>query len=178
MTTLEMRISLARLGPLFDRFTDKICVEPGGCWRWTAASSGRTETSRYGRFNVAGRTAKAHRLAYEAAVGQIPPGLTIDHLCRNTLCVNPNHLEVVTHRENILRGEGVAAVHARKESCVRGHPFSHENTYVEPNSSRRCKICKRANQRFHRAERRRLVAEHRHDQPCTNDAPQKELKST
>ncbi len=63
-------------------------------------------------------------------VGQIPSGLTLDHLCRVRNCVNPAHLEPVTHRENTLRGDGVTAINARKTSCHRGHPFAGENLYV------------------------------------------------
>ena len=71
----------------------------------------------------------AHRLAYEYFVGPIADGLVIDHLCRNTSCVNPSHLEPVTPRENTLRGFGPAATNARRQFCINGHPFDEQNTY-------------------------------------------------
>ena len=84
------------------RFWAKVFAEDGAaCWRWLAA----VNTSGYGHFRTsAHRTRLAHRMAYEMCVGPIPEGLTLDHLCRNRLCVNPAHLEPVTVRENLRRG--------------------------------------------------------------------------
>lgn len=81
------------------RFLDKVVI--GGpnddCWMWTAnvAGGGRGERL-YGYFSHGGRMVYAHRFVYEATIGPIPDGLTIDHLCRNTTCVNPFHMEAVT----------------------------------------------------------------------------------
>ncbi len=100
----------------------------------------------------------AHRAAYELYVGPIPEGLTIDHLCRNTLCVNPAHLEAVTMRENILRGTGPSAQAARKTHCLRGHPFDDGNTLFRATGKRVCRAC----QRVHREKRRdKDIARHR-----------------
>jgi hypothetical protein len=107
------------------------------CWLWTG---GRT-VSGYGRLKVAGTNRRAHRLTYELLVGPVPEGLVLDHLCRNTLCVRPDHLDPVTHRENILRGEGKAAVNAVKAICSRGHLYTPENTYWRPKGGRSCKCC-------------------------------------
>lgn len=110
------------------------------CWLW----NGPRNSEGYGTFYVDGRVPGAHRYAYEQTIGPIPPGLQLDHLCRNTSCVNPSHLEPVTGRENILRGQGVAARNARKTHCKRGHEFTPENTYIFPNGRwRQCRTCMR-----------------------------------
>lgn len=108
---------------------------PGGCWTWT----GNISIQGYGRFCVNYRGYRAHRLAYELLVGPIPRGLVLDHLCRNKLCVNPAHLEPVTQRENVLRGEGISAREARQTHCFRGHPF----TGLDIRGHRTCHVCGR-----------------------------------
>ncbi len=86
----------------------------------------------------------AHRWAYEQARGAIPDGMHLDHLCRNTLCVNPDHLQAVTARENLRRGVGFAGTNARKTRCPAGHPYSGDNVYIRPASgSRVCVTCRR-----------------------------------
>jgi hypothetical protein len=90
-------------------------------------------------------TGSAHRWAYEAFVGPIPEGLEIDHLCRNRACVNPAHLDPVTHQENMSRGKA-----ARMTHCHKGHPFDEANTRMEAYGSRRCKECNNAASRRYR----------------------------
>jgi hypothetical protein len=85
---------------------------------------------------------KAHRVTYALVKGPIPAGLQLDHLCRNTSCVNPNHLEAVTTRENTMRSTGLSALNAKKTHCLRGHEFTPENTYVKRGDGARvCRQC-------------------------------------
>lgn len=112
-----------------------------GCWQWT----GNVAPNGYGR--IGNRLYCAHRYAYALLVGTIPDGKQLDHLCRNRSCVNPAHLEVVTRRENILRGVGITAQLARQTHCKRGHLFSAENTYLY-RGSRSCMACQRERSRL------------------------------
>ena len=107
-----------------------------GCWLW----KGSKQLSGYGLFSINGKTCTSHRSAYEYWNGEIPNGLQIDHLCRNTSCCNPNHLEAVTPKENTLRGIGPSAINAKKTHCSNGHAFAEENIYSSE-GHRICKIC-------------------------------------
>jgi len=93
------------------RFWQKVYALGNGCWEWTAARFGAEE---YGAFWFGGRTIQAYRLAYETLVGPVADGLECDYLCRNRACVNPLHIEPVTHRENTLRGNSPVAINARR----------------------------------------------------------------
>ncbi len=110
------------------------------CWFWI----GSLTQQGYGRMWVKSRnsTNYAHRIVYELLVGPIPEGLTIDHLCRNKLCVNPEHMEAVSSRVNALRGYGPPAINARKRRCHKGHLFNDKNVMlVRGGRKRQCKIC-------------------------------------
>lgn len=112
-----------------------------GCWVWKGSRSGKG----YGSIRIEGKAKTLHRVVYEVLRGPVPGDLTLDHLCRNRSCVNPDHLEPVTSRENTLRGEGVAARNARKTHCIRGHKFTPENTKIrKDNGGRQCRTCNRA----------------------------------
>lgn len=117
------------------RFFAKVDAS-GVCWEWTASNDG---CKGYGRFDKQ----SAHRWAFEYLVGPIPAGMTLDHLCRNPACVNPDHLEVVSFGVNTLRGGSVSALNARKTHCLRGHPFSDFNTktYRRPDTGTLMRIC-------------------------------------
>jgi hypothetical protein len=113
----------------------------GPCWLWTGSTDGG---GRYGAIGVEGRLRRAHRVAYELFVGPIPDGMDIDHTCRVTLCCNPEHLEPVTHRENVLRGEAPTARNARKTHCVRGHELAGANLQIRASDGGRlCLACRK-----------------------------------
>ena len=105
----------------------------------------------YGIVTDGRRNFYGHRVSYEAFVGPIPDGLTIDHLCKNPPCWNPWHLEAVTRGENTLRGDTISGRNLRKTCCPRGHEYNEENTYYYANGSRRCRACARADQLARRA---------------------------
>lgn len=126
-----------------ERFWSKVDKHgPNGCWVWTAG----TFSSGYGSFWLKGRMRHAHRVAWHWMRGPVPEGMTLDHLCRNRACVNPDHLEPVTHQVNILRGVGASAQHARKTHCPQGHAYDEANTEWYGNR-RRCITCRREHQR-------------------------------
>lgn len=126
--------------PLIDRalrFVDKT----DGCWLWTGAR----KAGGYGQIKVGEQSRLAHRALYELLVGPIPEGLELDHLCRVRECVNPEHLEPVTRRENVLRGVAPAAANARKTHCPQGHPYEGRNVYINAASGGRvCRTCNNA----------------------------------
>lgn len=136
------------------RFIRKI-EERDGHWLWRAARFRPAKYAQeYGYFYYQGRMVYAHRWAYEAFVGPIPEGMTIDHLCRNGLCVYPAHLEAVPHIINIQRGNG--QVHPiRREAagglCRRGHWMDVDNTYVRPSGKTDCRRCHADRNRLARA---------------------------
>jgi hypothetical protein len=120
------------------------------CWLFVG---GLTEDG-YGVYMDHQVAKRAHRHAYEVMVGPIPEGLQLDHLCRVRNCVNPDHLEPVTPRENTLRGFGITAVNAAKTHCKNDHEFTAENTYVRPDGARTCRACRvEVQARYYRKQR-------------------------
>lgn len=156
---LDMDAPIAIPIPILERFMQKVEVAPTGCIEWVGATNG----VGYGMFFVrweAGKDVRmlAHRWNYERVRGAIPEGLHLDHLCRNTLCVNPEHLEAVTQRENSLRGTGMSARHAVKTHCDSGHPFSGDNLAFRSNGRwRDCLECRRAkHRRYYHAKKKAI----------------------
>lgn len=132
--------TVARLRSKIDKDGPVSTARPelGQCWLW----KGNPSQTGYGYFWYAKKKRLAHRFVYEWLVGPIPDGLVIDHLCRRRICVNPAHLETVTDRVNILRGEGPPARNVLKNICGHGHPLDDENTYWYPNGERGCRTCR------------------------------------
>lgn len=121
-----------------------------GCWEWVGArhSAGYGVTTAK---DVHGRsyTEYAHRFMYERAHGPIPTGLEIDHLCRNRLCVRPDHLEAVTHRVNVHRG--MVGETMNRTHCKYGHPLTGNNVYPKKRPDGRvrrdCRACARVREK-------------------------------
>lgn len=108
------------------------------CWVWTRP---KTDLGYGVYFNKAKRFL-AHRYSFELKNGKIPRGLVLDHLCRNPACIRPDHLEAVTQKENVLRSQGTGAKFARRKRCLKGHPFTEENTFIRTDGgARKCRKC-------------------------------------
>lgn len=142
-----------------ERFWRSVDQTPGACWAWR----GGIVKGGYGRF-VARSAAwkpdghRAHRVAWELLRGPVPAGLQLDHVCRNRLCVNPDHLEIVTNKVNVLRGVSPAAINARRTHCRNGHAFSVANTRIGRGGGKRiCRACSRIRAAI-RYARKRLEA--------------------
>jgi hypothetical protein len=150
---------MARTKTVLDRFWEKVPVLGSDeCWPWLASLHGLG----YGQFNIGrpdGGTANinAHVLAYVLQNGvDVPKGLEVDHLCRNRICMNGRHLEAVTKKVNILRGESLMAKEARMTQCIAGHAFTKENTYWfgKNKNHRQCRTCKRRRDSEFRSRKR------------------------
>lgn len=161
-----------RVTDVKEHLWSKVMPEPNsGCWIWMGA----IRDNGYGQTSFHGHHETAHRATYEAFVGPVPEGLELDHLCRVRCCVNPDHLEPVTHSENVRRGLTTMRARERKAAvvCPAGHAYDTENTYVTPDGARRCRACQK------QREHCRIVArggppprEHnRHKTHCINGHP-------
>lgn len=141
---------------IFRRNIWDVVEKSQGCWAW----KGTILYTGYGQRSTSEGPRLAHRLVYEISVGPIPEGMKLDHTCHNKdktcsggwsclhrRCVNPDHLEVVTQKENVLRGNGIGGKNARKTHCKRGHEFTKENIILRSWGGRECRTCKKANMR-------------------------------
>lgn len=125
--------------PVLERVKRRLIYPKTGCWIWTGSLSGNGYPQISCFVGSKKVMKRVHRVIYEVVVGPITER-TLDHLCRNVLCVNPNHLEPVPLKENILRGNGPSAINARKTHCPRGHLL-----VMKPGRAghRFCRICTR-----------------------------------
>lgn len=141
-----------KVAPPITRFSTKYVVAENGCWLWT----GKINQAGYPCFSVQSNWIYAHRWSYEHHVGPVPEGLEVDHKCHtldrdcpggrdcsHRRCVNPEHLEAVTQRENVGRSRPATKTH-----CANGHEFTPANTYTRPEGWRQCRRC--AAERHHR----------------------------
>jgi len=129
--------------------------DPHSCWVWT----GYKTKAGYGQLpRRVGSTSYAHRFSYTSLVGPIPPGMTVDHLCKCTSCVNPAHMEVVTRGENAKRGGSPHSVNSRKTHCSHGHELAGENVYLTPDGRRKCRECGRTAARIYQRQKRSINA--------------------
>lgn len=132
--------------PLAQRLANRTSIVSSGCWEWL----GPKNRAGYGVISVRGHHTGVHRAAYELARGPIPAGMTIDHLCNNTCCVNPDHLAVATYRENNNRGTSPTAKNSRKTHCLHGHELKPR----PDGTGRYCQACNTVRARGYRAKRR------------------------
>lgn len=135
-------------------------IAPDGCWNW----SGCVGNQGYGQISVDGKQWRAHRLSFSLLVGPIPAGFQLDHLCRNRRCINPSHLQIVTTKQNVLRGRGLCAANSQKTHCPYGHPYDESNTvilknYRDRSFQRACRICvnRRQRERYKRRMQKRYA---------------------
>lgn len=143
-----------------ENFWNKVDVhQPSGCWEWTGCKL----PTGYGRLKLGVLTLYAHRVAYTILIGQIGDNLTVDHLCRNTCCVNPDHMQIVPISVNVqrrnpgpkkLRPARVPTVRKVNTHCKRGHELTEDNTKLESRGRRLCRTCDNERQRRNWALRR------------------------
>lgn len=135
-----------RWGSIIDR------LDIGDCWEWTGYKSAKGYGAVSYPSNVRGKTHAVHRVVWAALVGPLNPGDSLDHLCRNPACANPDHLELIDIKANILRGFNPPAMNARATHCALGHEFTGDNLRLRTDGGRGCRICRRDRSRAKRAE--------------------------
>ena len=144
-----------RTAPLAGLIDDSVMVRwwakvipTDGCWHWT----GNPTPTGYGMLGIKKQMRYAHRIAYEHFNGPIPDGMTIDHICKNPGCVNPQHLRMLSRSENCRQTGGRPS--RRLEKCQRGHPMSGWNLIIKADGERGCRACKNASKKRARDRKR------------------------
>lgn len=132
-----------------ERFYARLQDTESGCVEW----QGPVDRDGYGRIRFGGCSTHAHRVAWELANGPVPDGLQIDHLCRNKVCCNPEHLDTVTMQENVRRGRLARGAAQYATHCKHGHAFTPENTYRRA-GRRSCRACNAAAVRRYQLRKR------------------------
>jgi|GEM_PF-3165139 len=132
-------------GQVSEFFWSKVDKTPGlgkwgDCWFWTGGISKQTG---YGNCTkIIGKKTTPHRIAYVLVKGPIADGLELNHECEVKRCVNPDHLEPMTHEHNMLFSDTLPGLNAKKTHCPKGHPYNQSNTYRQKNGGRVCKRCR------------------------------------
>ncbi len=130
---IEKNISDIAIAYHKERFWNNV-TKTDSCWNWNNTNYFRIEKLPF----------FPSRFSYEITNGKIAEGLKVYHNCNNPKCVKPSHLESLTQKELVLRGNGAPAINKKKSCCIRGHLLTGDNLYLSKNNSRECKICKKA----------------------------------
>jgi hypothetical protein len=137
---MELNLTEEEITKYRDRLLSKTKIVDG-CIEFT----GSVQTGGYGQMGIKGRPYLTHKLAYEWLIGEVPSGLELDHICRNKKCLNTEHLEPVTHSENLIRRglKGKKINKPERTHCRRGHRLTVENIYMRKNGVKQCQICRK-----------------------------------
>lgn len=129
--------------PIKERFMSKVDLDiVPGCWIWKGSFGGHEGKHAYGRFYYMDKNVMAHRFAYEfISLRKIPENYDVDHLCKNPRCVNPEHLQSLSKRDNTFRSNNPMAINARKTHCINGHELTGKDLYIAKNGTRKCYAC-------------------------------------